>query len=179
MNTRQAYAEGFVKRAMEYGFSQQRALELYKQSAEYPRSFQDMVSTGGFGPYQPYQPSSLPKEFTHHIGRPRERISTTNNPTLVGVGLPYNQPSPKLFPSLNNPTPVGINPPRDNQPLPKLIENTPSLPARPAATPPAPTPTHTVPSGPYGFPNRPTPKYIEPSGPYGVPEPQKCPTCGK
>ena len=34
MNTQQAYIKGFVKRANEYGFSEQEAVELLKQSAE-------------------------------------------------------------------------------------------------------------------------------------------------
>jgi hypothetical protein len=33
MNTEQAFVEGFVKRAMEYGFSQNESLELLKEAA--------------------------------------------------------------------------------------------------------------------------------------------------
>lgn len=36
MNTRQAYIDGFVKRANEYGFNAQEALEMLKQAGKLP-----------------------------------------------------------------------------------------------------------------------------------------------
>ena len=89
MNTEQAYIEGFVKRAMEYGFSQNESLELLKEANALTRA----LARGAV------KPSTAAKRLSELYGHSNANIQNVSVPTIEHI-IKHNTPGLGVHPGV-------------------------------------------------------------------------------
>jgi len=126
MNTQQAYIEGFVKRASEYGFSEDEAISLLKQAAPIPTApgmlralapEAKALASGEQAAARAMMPPTPPKGYYP----PAMAVNNSNNPTVrlssnyspSAPGLPQLPPGPSIRPS----APIQLTPPSIRPPV--------------------------------------------------------------
>lgn len=89
MNTQEAYINGFVKRASEYGYSEDQAVELLKQSGFYTKA-----QALNLSPRQIGQVAIARAQMAKDIDNYRLALSHMRDGVAEGTPLRYYRPSP-------------------------------------------------------------------------------------